>query len=422
MKHTNPQVEQMTSFIVMDVLERANELQKQGIDIIHLEVGEPDFDVPACVAEAAKAAYDRHLTHYTHSLGDPELRREIAAFYLREYGVTVDPDCIVVTSGSSPSILLALMLLCNPDSEVILSNPGYACYRNFVLATQAKPVLVPLSKEYLQYDIEAIRKCVNPHTAAIFINSPMNPTGMLLDEKFLKDVAALGVPVISDEIYHGLVYEGRAHSILEYTDQAFVLNGFSKRFAMTGLRLGYLIAPKSCMRSLQKLQQNLFICASSVAQQAGIAALRQAEPDVERMKLVYDERRRYMIARLREMGFEIKVEPQGAFYIFADANLLPTLIVLHSMYSNMHTSALLPGWILVREAKDMYVSPMQTHWRISVKGSTASVVIFLGPAPDKCGGRFVLVLGDKNGYGRSDIGCQCTHNPIFDYATDVIAF
>ncbi len=316
MKHTNPQVEQMTSFIVMDVLERANELQKQGIDIIHLEVGEPDFDVPACVAEAAKAAYDRHLTHYTHSLGDPELRREIAAFYLREYGVTVDPDCIVVTSGSSPSILLALMLLCNPDSEVILSNPGYACYRNFVLATQAKPVLVPLSKEYLQYDIEAIRKCVNPHTAAIFINSPMNPTGMLLDEKFLKDVAALGVPVISDEIYHGLVYEGRAHSILEYTDQAFVLNGFSKRFAMTGLRLGYLIAPKSCMRSLQKLQQNLFICASSIAQQAGIVALRQADPDVERMKQIYDERRRYMISRLREMGFEIKVEPQGAFLHF----------------------------------------------------------------------------------------------------------
>ena len=272
MKHTNPQVEQMTSFIVMDVLERANELQKQGVDVIHLEVGEPDFDVPACVAEAAKAAYDRHLTHYTHSLGDPELRREIAAFYQREYGVTVDPDCIVVTSGSSPSI----------------------------------------------------RKCVTPHTAGIFINSPMNPTGMLLDESFLKSVASLGVPIISDEIYHGLVYEGRAHSILEYTDKAFVLNGFSKRFAMTGLRLGYLIAPKSCMRSLQKLQQNLFICASSIAQQAGIAALRQADSDVERMKQIYDERRRYMISRLREMGFEIKVEPQGAFYIFADARKFTT--------------------------------------------------------------------------------------------------
>ena len=325
MKHFNPQVEQMTSFIVMDVLERANELQKQGIDIIHLEVGEPDFDVPSCVAEAAKTAYDQHLTHYTHSLGDPVLRQEIAAFYRREYGVTVDPDCIVVTSGSSPSILLALMLLCDTDSEVILSNPGYACYRNFVLAAQANPVLVPLSEEKgLQYDIEAIRKCVSSRTAAIFINSPMNPTGMLLDESFMREIAALGIPVISDEIYHGLVYEGRAHSILEYTDQAFVLNGFSKRFAMTGLRLGYLIAPKSCMPALQKLQQNLFICASSVAQQAGIAALRQAEPDVERMKEIYDERRRYMISRLREIGFEIKVEPQGAFYVFADARKFTT--------------------------------------------------------------------------------------------------
>lgn len=325
MKHTNPQVEQMTSFIVMDVLERANELQKQGIDIIHLEVGEPDFDVPLCVAEAAKAAYDNHLTHYTHSLGDPQLRREISAFYEREYGVTVKPERIVVTSGSSPSILLALLLLCNPDSEVILSNPGYACYRNFVLAAQAKPVLVPLSEEKgLQYDIEAIRKCVTSRTAAIFINSPMNPTGMLLEEGFLKEVASLGVPIISDEIYHGLVYKGRAHSILEYTDEAFVLNGFSKRFAMTGLRLGYLIAPESCMRSLQKLQQNLFICASSIAQQAGIAALRQGDADVVRMRGIYDERRKYMIARLREMGFEIKVEPQGAFYIFANARKFTT--------------------------------------------------------------------------------------------------
>ncbi|MDD3038530.1 pyridoxal phosphate-dependent aminotransferase [Bacteroides sp.] len=320
MKHFNPQVEKMTSFIVMDVLERANELQKQGIDIIHLEVGEPDFDVPSCVTEAAKIAYERHFTHYTHSLGDPELRQEIAAFYQREYGVTVDTDCIVVTSGSSPSILLVLMLLCDTNSEVILSNPGYACYRNFVLAAQANPVLVPLSEEKgLQYDIETIRQYVTPRTAAVFINSPMNPTGMLLDESFMKEIASLEVPIISDEIYHGLVYEGRAHSILEYTDQAFVLNGFSKRFAMTGLRLGYLIAPKSCMRALQKLQQNLFICASSIAQQAGIAALRLAEPDVERMKQLYDERRRYMISRLREIGFEIKVEPQGAFYVFANA-------------------------------------------------------------------------------------------------------
>lgn len=320
MRTTNPQVEQMTPFIVMDVLEKANEMQQQGISIIHLEVGEPDFDIPECVAHAAKDAYDKHQTHYTHSLGDPELRNEIARFYLKEYGVTVDPGCIVVTCGSSPAILLTLMLLCEPESEVIMSNPGYACYRNFTLAAHANPVLVPLrATNGFQYNIEDIKKSITPLTRAIFINSPMNPTGTLVEDSFLKEIASLGVPVISDEIYHGLVYEGRAKSILEFTSNAFALNGFSKRFAMTGLRLGYLIAPKEYIRPLQKLQQNLFICAPSIAQQAGITALTKAGKDVEKMKEVYNERRIYMISRLKEMGFKIEVEPLGAFYIFADA-------------------------------------------------------------------------------------------------------
>lgn len=320
MRSTNPQVEQITPFIVMDVLEKANEMQKQGISIIHLEVGEPDFNIPECVAQAAKAAYDNNQTHYTHSLGHPDLRKAIADFYQKEYGVRVDPECIIVTSGSSPAILLTLMLLCEAESEVIMSNPGYACYRNFTLAAHANPVLVPLrASNGFQYDIEDIKKSITPRTRAIFINSPMNPTGTLLEESFLKEIATLGVPVISDEIYHGLVYEGRARSILEFTDKAFVLNGFSKRFAMTGLRLGYLIAPKEYMRPLQKLQQNLFICAPSIAQQAGIAALTQAEEDVEKMKAIYNERRIYMISRLKEMGFKIDVEPKGAFYIFCDA-------------------------------------------------------------------------------------------------------
>ena len=320
MRSTNPQVEQITPFIVMDVLEKANEMQKQGISIIHLEVGEPDFNIPECVAQAAKAAYDNNQTHYTHSLGHPDLRKAIADFYQKEYGVRVDPECIIVTSGSSPAILLTLMLLCEAESEVIMSNPGYACYRNFTLAAHANPVLVPLrASNGFQYDIEDIKKSITPRTRAIFINSPMNPTGTLLEESFLKEIATLGVPVISDEIYHGLVYEGRARSILEFTDKAFVLNGFSKRFAMTGLRLGYLIAPKEYMRPLQKLQQNLFICAPSIAQQAGIAALTQAEEDVEKMKTIYNERRIYMISRLKEMGFKIDVEPKGAFYIFCDA-------------------------------------------------------------------------------------------------------
>lgn len=317
----NSLIDEMTSFLVMDVLERANELQRQGHDVIHLEVGEPDFDVPQCVNDAAREAYDNHLTHYTHSLGDPELREEIARFYKSEYGVTVDPECIVVTSGSSPAILFVMLLLCDIGSEVILSNPGYACYKNFVLGAHAKPVFVPLdSQNGFQYNIDDIRGKITQQTTAIFINSPMNPTGSLLGEGFMREVAGLGVPIISDEIYHGLVYDGKAHSILEYTDNAFVLNGFSKRFAMTGLRLGYMIAPKRYMPALQKMQQNYLICASSVAQRAAIAALCDNSSYVDDMRNTYNERRVYMLQRLRDMGFSIPVDPQGAFYIFADAS------------------------------------------------------------------------------------------------------
>jgi len=304
----------------MEVLERAKELQQQGIDVIHLEVGEPDFDVPQCVQSATTQALKNSQTHYTHSLGDAELRRSIADFYGSEYGVTVNPDCIVVTSGSSPAILLALLVLCEAGGEVILSNPGYACYRNFVLACNGVPVEVSLKAETgFQFDAEAVRKAVTPRTRAIFINSPMNPTGTLLSADVMRQLATVGVPILSDEIYHGLVYNGTAHSILEYTSDAFVLNGFSKRFAMTGLRLGYLIAPERYMRQLQILQQNLFICAPSLAQQAGIAAIRKANTDVAAMRKIYDERRLYMIKRLRQLGFVIHTEPQGAFYIFADA-------------------------------------------------------------------------------------------------------
>lgn len=316
----NPNLKGMTPFIVMEVLEKAQEMAKRGVDIIHLEVGEPDFDMPPCVAAAARQAYAEKRTHYTHSLGDPDLREAIAAFYHREYGVTVDPGCILVTSGSSPAILLALQVLCDAGDEVMLSNPGYPCYRNFALACRAVPKEVRISAENgFQFDAEEVRRAVSPRTRAIFVNSPMNPAGVLVADDVYEKLASLGVPILSDEIYHGLVYGGRARSVLEFTGNAFVLNGFSKRFAMTGLRLGYLIAPPRYMRALQILQQNLFICASSIAQRAGIAALTEADADVTRMRAVYDERRRYMLGRLREMGFVIQTEPQGAFYIFTDA-------------------------------------------------------------------------------------------------------
>lgn len=321
----NPLVEQMTSFIVMDVLERAQELEKEGKDIVHLEVGEPDFDLSEIVRDAAEASFAQKRTHYTHSLGDKELRLEIARFYQREYGVTIDPDQVIVTSGSSPAILMALMVLCEPGSEVILSNPGYPCYKNFVLACNAKPISVDLSPEDgFQYSIEKIKKAITPKTRAIFVNSPMNPTGTLVSDATYKELVSLGIPLLSDEIYHGLVYEGRAKSALEFTDNAFVLNGFSKRYAMTGLRLGFLVAPKEYVRKLQVIQQNLFICAPSISQRAGIVALRDSEPEVAERRAIYDERRRYMLSRLKNMGFEVEVEPQGAFYIFCNAKKFTT--------------------------------------------------------------------------------------------------
>jgi len=313
----------ITPFIVMEVLEKAAEMEKRGINVVHLEVGEPDFNVPVCVSEAVQKAFAEGRTHYTHSLGDPELREEIAIRYKKEYGVHVSPEQIIVTSGSSPAILLTLGVLCDSGDEIILSDPGYACYQNFIRFVGAKAVKVPVYEEDgFQYRPEEISKKITSKTKAILINSPMNPTGNLLSHEVMQELTRFGVPIISDEIYHGLVYESRAHSILEFTQNAFVLNGFSKLFAMTGLRLGYVIAPAECIRPMQKLQQNLFICASSTAQRAGISALQNAANDVEKMKETYNKRRIYLVGRLQKMGFSIQVPPTGAFYVFVNAKHL----------------------------------------------------------------------------------------------------
>lgn len=313
--------QEMTSFIVMDVLERACVLECEGKNIIHLEVGEPDFDTPACVKEAAKTALEKGFTHYTHSLGMLELREAICEYYENTYGVAIDPDQIVVTSGSSPAIFMTFAALLEKGDQVILSDPHYACYPNFIKFVDGVPVAIPVFEaDGFQYRPEAIKEKLNPQTKAIFINSPSNPTGNLLSEKRMQAIADMGPYVVSDEIYHGLVYEGKEHSILEYTDHAFVLNGFSKLYAMTGLRLGYLIAPKKFIRPIQKLQQNFFIAANSMVQKAGIAALKESFDDVKQMKETYNKRRKYMIKRLKAMGLGITVEPTGAFYVFANAS------------------------------------------------------------------------------------------------------
>jgi aspartate/methionine/tyrosine aminotransferase len=312
--------EEMTSFIVMDVLERACVLECEGRHIVHLEVGEPDFDTPECVKAAACQALTNGFTHYTHSLGLPELREAICEHYHASYGVRVDPGQVVVTSGSSPAIFMIFAALLEPGDQVILSDPHYACYPNFIKFVGGEPVTVPVYEEDgFQFRPEAIAAKLTPRTRAIFINSPSNPTGNLLSKTRMAAIAEMAPWIVSDEIYHGLVYEGREHSILEFSDHAFVLNGFSKRFAMTGLRLGYLIAPKEFMRPIQKVQQNFFIAANSMVQKAGIAALKEAGGDVARMKRIYNKRRVYMVGRLREMGLGITVEPTGAFYVFANA-------------------------------------------------------------------------------------------------------
>jgi aspartate/methionine/tyrosine aminotransferase len=312
-------------FLVMDVLERAHELQMQGADVVHLEIGEPDFDTPRCVKDAACRAIEAGETHYTHSQGLLRLREAICEDYRKRYGVQVDPGQVVVTSGTSPAMLLCFSVLLEPGDSVIISDPGYACYANFVEYAGGRTLRVPVEEEDgFQYRPDEIRRCSEESTRAIMINSPANPTGNVLSPERMRALAELGPSIVSDEVYHGLVYEGRSHSILEFTDQAFVLNGFSKLYAMTGWRLGYLIAPMSYVREIRKLAQNLFICAGSVSQWAGIAALTEAGSDVEQMRAVYDERRRFLISRLRELGFGITVEPTGAFYVLANARHVDT--------------------------------------------------------------------------------------------------
>jgi (5-formylfuran-3-yl)methyl phosphate transaminase len=319
---------EITPFLVMDILEAAHRLEAQGHAVIHLEIGEPDFDTPECIKEAARKALADGQTHYTHSLGLPALREAICEDHLTRYGVTVHPEQVIVTQGTSPAMLLLFSSILEAGDQVILSDPAYACYDNFIRFAGARPVRVPVSEDdRFQYRPEAIEAAMGAapadKTRAILLNSPANPTGTLLSAERMRAVADIaaksGACIVSDEIYHGLVYEGKEHSALEFSDQAFVLNGFSKLYAMTGWRLGYLIAPREFIRPMQKLCQNFFISANSVAQFAGIAALKESAADVARMKAIYDERRRYLLPRLKALGLGVAHDPTGAFYVLANA-------------------------------------------------------------------------------------------------------
>jgi len=310
------------AFYVMEVLERAHELEREGRSIIHLEIGEPDFPTASHICETANAAMCAGETKYTHSLGLPELRDAIANNYKQKFNVDVSPEQIIITSGTSPAMLLVCMALLDQGDQVIMSNPHYACYPNFIRAVGGDPDFVYTNKDNgFLMKAEAVSSKINEKTKAILINSPSNPTGQIIPVHEMKELvkSAGAVPIISDEIYQGLVYEDEDHTILEFTENAFVLNGFSKLYAMTGWRLGYLVAPVKHMRTLQKMQQNFFISTNSFVQKAGIAALTGPQEHVKEMVKIYDKRRLYLLERIRDIGFEVKCEPKGAYYILADA-------------------------------------------------------------------------------------------------------
>jgi aspartate/methionine/tyrosine aminotransferase len=316
--------EEITPFLAVEVFERAQELERQGRDVVHLEFGEPDFQTPEVVREAAVRAIRDGRTKYAHSLGILPLREAIAEHYQRTYRVAVSPDQVLVTAGTSPAMLLLFTGLLSAGDEVVLSDPHYACYPNFVRYAEAVPVYAPAPEsEGWSLRAEAVRERLSRRTRAVMVNSPANPTGAVMAPDRLAALAEAadrqGCWLVSDEIYHGLSYEGPDHSVLEFTDRAFVLNGFSKAYAMTGWRLGYLVAPKSHVRTLQTLHQNFFISSNEFVQWAGVAALREAAADVRRFRATFDERRRVMVDGLRAVGLGVGVEPTGAFYVFADA-------------------------------------------------------------------------------------------------------
>ena len=308
-------------FLAMEVMERALAIERAGGKVLHLEIGEPDFPPPPEAVEACVAALREGETRYTDSRGLFELREAITADLARRFAVALDPERVIVTSGTSPAMLLVFSLLVDPGDEVVIGTPHYPCYPSFVRACGGVPVFVSTDPQRgYPLDPDAVRAAVTPRTRAIVVGSPANPTGAVQSAETLRAIAAIGPPLVSDEIYDGLVYGGaRVTSALEVSDGAYVLDGFSKRYAMTGFRLGWLVAPRESVRPLQILAQNLYISANRFVQRAGIAALAHGEPHALAMRQKYEQRRDRMVAGLRALGFGVPHVPEGAFYVFADA-------------------------------------------------------------------------------------------------------
>jgi aspartate/methionine/tyrosine aminotransferase len=310
-------------FHVMDILARAQALEALGHDIVHLEIGEPDFATPAPIVEAGVAALRAGHTHYTGALGLPALREAIAGFYATRWSVAVEPARIAVTPGASGALLLALGLLTGPGDEVLMTDPGYPCNRHFARFCDARALTIPVdAASDFQLTLDLVERHATVATRAVLIASPSNPAGTGIPHDELEHIhdwcAMRGIALIVDEIYLALSYDGIERTAARWHD-VFIVNSFSKFFLMTGWRLGWLIAPAWAMTEIERLAQNLFLAAPTPAQHAALAAFSPASlAELELRKAELRVRRDYLLPALRERGFIIPVQPQGAFYLYAD--------------------------------------------------------------------------------------------------------
>lgn len=310
-------------FRVMQLLARARELEDQGRSIVHMEVGEPDFDTPAPVVEAGHRALREGRTHYTPAMGLPELRRAISDFYRRQWDLEVSPGRVLVTPGASGALQLVLSVLVDPGAEVLMSDPGYPCNRNFVYLADGVPVAVPVdAASGYQPTAAQLAPHWSARSAAVLLATPSNPTGTVLAPPVLRAIGAAAAAhdahVIVDEIYQGLVYEAPSTCALSVCDDAFIINSFSKYFGMTGWRLGWVVAPEAYMGDLDKLAQNIFLSAPTPAQYAALAAFSEPTLEIlEARRAEFRQRRDFLVPALRDIGFDIPLVPEGAFYIYA---------------------------------------------------------------------------------------------------------
>ncbi|MGG2102377.1 pyridoxal phosphate-dependent aminotransferase [Stenotrophomonas sp. NRRL B-14846] len=317
---------EIAPFHVMSLLARAQALEQAGHDVIHLEIGEPDFTTAEPVVRAGQAALAAGHTRYTAARGLPALRQAISGFYRSHYGLDIDPERILVTPGGSGALLLASSLLVDPGRHWLLADPGYPCNRHFLRLVEGSAQLVPVGPDTAyQLTPSLVQQHWNADSVGALVASPANPTGTVLSADELAALSqtlhARGGHLVVDEIYHGLTYGLDAPSVLQVDDSAFVLNSFSKYFGMTGWRLGWLVAPPSAVPDLEKLAQNLYISASSIAQHAALACFSEESMAIfEQRREAFRQRRDFLLPALRELGFRIEVEPQGAFYLYADVS------------------------------------------------------------------------------------------------------